>query len=495
MFTASPAREGVSSNPVVDSHGDQLLGTTLDVSVDRRLQNSPEKESEQSHVNDEHPTNNKSNVDSLEGQHTWNGSRPSIELVILEAPDADIIHLRACGDSYENMARTWWNRHFRSPHPRSQNQNFDIFSNSAHPICPCSGCASPRDSLGSSKNVIPSMSSDRRDIDIVRQRLKSLNVTNWFRRCSHWRETSEMIPLNAERLHRLSIRDVNLDIERTQIINELAMTQDLLTYVANTISRVQPHHPLRVNLIREYKRLKDQETSVIDHLQDIEHEMEDIGGVEDPQMYEFADFSHESIIPLDVSQTQDGDPEASFMQSFVDTRYGYIELSRIAEAMAELNLYNKKWNEVQRSTSDPISSQITRLVPWPTKSPFFTPEAWKSICQSLLDETNENHVWKLLSYKFFCAPFGLVTLVSKDQECSDMFAFALPEKTTPADDVASLKGLKEQLKLEKTRWHEDKLRALFGKEAAVDERAKAIWSAVMDLKAKVDVALEDLDQQ
>jgi hypothetical protein len=55
--------------------------------------------------------------------------------------------------------------------------------------------------------------------------------------------------------------------------------------------------------------------------------------------------------------------------------------------------------------------------------------------------------------------------------------------------------LKEQLKLEKTRWHEDKLRALFGNEIAVDERAKALWSAVMDLKAKVDVALEDLDQQ
>jgi hypothetical protein len=241
------------------------------------------------------------------------------------------------------------------------------------------------------------------------------------------------MPWTAERLNRLRARDVNLDIERTQIANELAMTQDLLAYVANTISRVQPHHPIRVNLIREYKRLKDQETSLIHHLQDIEHEMEDIDDAEDPQMYEFADFSHESIIQLDVSQIQDDYPKPSFMPSFVDTCNPKIEPSRVAEAMAELNLYNKKWVEVQRSTSDPTSSQTRRSVPWPTIYPLFGPESWKSISQALLDETNEEHVWKLLSYMFFCAPFGMTTIMFEDQECNDIFDFALPAENTPAD--------------------------------------------------------------
>lgn len=36
------------------------------------------------------------------------------------------------------------------------------------------------------------------------------------------------------------------------------------------------------------------------------------------------------------------------------------------------------------------------------------------------------------------------------------------------------------------RLHAGKLAATFGAEAAFDERAKAVWAAVMDLKIKVD---------
>jgi hypothetical protein len=47
--------------------------------------------------------------------------------------------------------------------------------------------------------------------------------------------------------------------------------------------------------------------------------------------------------------------------------------------------------------------------------------------------------------------------------------------------------------LEKVRWHEDKVKKLFGEEAVKDERVKAVWKVVMDLKARVGDELEELE--
>ena len=57
----------------------------------------------------------------------------------------------------------------------------------------------------------------------------------------------------------------------------------------------------------------------------------------------------------------------------------------------------------------------------------------------------------------------------------------------------NLKDLREQLKLEKVRWHEDKVKRLFGEEAVKDERVKVVWKVVMDLKARVGDELEELE--
>jgi len=56
-------------------------------------------------------------------------------------------------------------------------------------------------------------------------------------------------------------------------------------------------------------------------------------------------------------------------------------------------------------------------------------------------------------------------------------------------------GLRRQLKLEKVRWHEDRLRAVFGDAAAREDRAKAVWGVVVELKRGVDEALEGLERE
>ena len=48
------------------------------------------------------------------------------------------------------------------------------------------------------------------------------------------------------------------------------------------------------------------------------------------------------------------------------------------------------------------------------------------------------------------------------------------------------------MKLEKVRWHEDKMTVTFGPAVATQERVKAVWSAVIDLRDVVEQQLEAL---
>lgn len=49
-------------------------------------------------------------------------------------------------------------------------------------------------------------------------------------------------------------------------------------------------------------------------------------------------------------------------------------------------------------------------------------------------------------------------------------------------------GLRDQLKLEKVRWHEDKMRAVFGVDARSEdyECVQAVWEVVIDLKERAE---------
>lgn len=69
--------------------------------------------------------------------------------------------------------------------------------------------------------------------------------------------------------------------------------------------------------------------------------------------------------------------------------------------------------------------------------------------------------------------------------------FTTPPHSSNKQSNSNLKALRAQLKLEKVRWHEDKLRAQFGNEVARDERSKSVWGAVMELKKGVEDVLEN----
>ncbi len=69
--------------------------------------------------------------------------------------------------------------------------------------------------------------------------------------------------------------------------------------------------------------------------------------------------------------------------------------------------------------------------------------------------------------------------------------FACDEKR---DKIAKLKEMRRQMKLEKVRWHVDKMKAVFGPTVATNERVKAVWSVVINLRDIVEQELEALEK-
>jgi len=97
---------------------------------------------------------------------------------------------------------------------------------------------------------------------------------------------------------------------------------------------------------------------------------------------------------------------------------------------------------------------------------------------------------RFIAHRFFCHAFGIHPLWNSQ----DNSGFGLGFVTGEANDatIKNLNGLKNQLKLEKVRWHEDKMKAAFGEKTASDESAKEVWTAIMGLKAGVENELEKL---
>jgi hypothetical protein len=69
------------------------------------------------------------------------------------------------------------------------------------------------------------------------------------------------------------------------------------------------------------------------------------------------------------------------------------------------------------------------------------------------------------------------------------------EKAERDERRKKLEELRAQLKREKVHWHSDRLTLYFGSEAAKTEKAKSVWSVVVELKKGVDSAIEKMDQE
>lgn len=155
-----------------------------------------------------------------------------------------------------------------------------------------------------------------------------------------------------------------------------------------------------------------------------------------------------------------------------------------AEASKQIELYNTRWTAIQQRTA----TSPTPSIPWPSQAPSFSREGLlKADMQTRLPP---EHRPKYTVHRFFCHAFGLHPLWDFQDDCS--FGIGCTAREAKSTSIEKMNGLKSQLKLEKVRWHEDKMKAVFGPGVASDECVKEVWSVVISLKGEVERELEKL---
>jgi hypothetical protein len=164
---------------------------------------------------------------------------------------------------------------------------------------------------------------------------------------------------------------------------------------------------------------------------------------------------------------------------FTNTKFDFTEASK------QLELYNSRWTSIhQRTATSPPPS-----IPWPSKAPSFSREDLFKGDISIGPLPSE-HLPRITAHRFFCHAFGFHPLWNSQDDSGFELGFVTGEAKDTT--IKKLNGLKNQLKLEKVKWHEDKMKAAFGEEAAVDECVKEIWSVVIGMKGKVEKELARL---
>jgi len=168
-----------------------------------------------------------------------------------------------------------------------------------------------------------------------------------------------------------------------------------------------------------------------------------------------------------------------------------LEGKKSSRAKSQLDCYNKRWEEIQAQSaevSSALSPSASPAIPWPRASTIHRSQFQAG--PNAGNATLETLSWKWSTHAFFVEAFGLRPIVETDENNETMFSFASDLERWRS--VEGLKGLRRQMKLEKVRWHEDKMKAIFGPAAATQERVKAVWSAVINLRDQIEQELEAL---
>lgn len=168
-----------------------------------------------------------------------------------------------------------------------------------------------------------------------------------------------------------------------------------------------------------------------------------------------------------------------------------LEGKKSSRAKSQLDSYNKRREEIQAQSaevSSALSPSASPAIPWPRASTLHRSQYQAG--PNAGNATMETLPWKWSTHAFFVEAFGLRPIVETDENNETMFSFASDLERWKS--VEGLKGLRRQMKLEKVRWHEDKMEAIFGPAAATQERVKAVWSAVINLRDQIEQELEAL---
>jgi len=181
---------------------------------------------------------------------------------------------------------------------------------------------------------------------------------------------------------------------------------------------------------------------------------------------------HSSSIPCPYSQSTSRAPPQDFGLLFI-------------EASRQLVLYNKEWTLVQQRPT--LSGAPAPSIPWPSTAPSFSRQ---DLYERSPEVKSSDDLPKFTAHNFFCHAFGLLPIWNFQDDSGHGICFGMGE--TKDTKVEKLNGLRNQLKLEKVRWHADKMKAAFGEKVANDECVKEVWGVVISLKNKVEQELESL---
>jgi len=195
-------------------------------------------------------------------------------------------------------------------------------------------------------------------------------------------------------------------------------------------------------------------------------------------------------VDSEVSDEEEEEAQEDVAHRFIDDRPITPN-----EAKDRLNLYNQSWATIQALKSQTTKPAQKPQIPWPSISSRSKPLRYlrKAIIND--EELPAIKAVKWNTYRFFCYSFGLVPIYCYNEDASrNDFDFEIgkllgKDEKGMGSGKERLKGLREQLKMEKVRWHEDRVRGVFGEEWARDECVKAVWASVQELKARVETEL------
>ncbi|PVH77841.1 hypothetical protein DL98DRAFT_590916 [Cadophora sp. DSE1049] len=295
----------------------------------------------------------------------------------------------------------------------------------------------------------------------------------------------------------------DLDAEHARLIRELSVLKELQGPLVRFLEATRMQYwdaqsDFSIMAMEEYNRLKTYRRLLLERLGEVQCEMGNFAGMD-----EGLDMDHLSLAEDDehFRPFKSGEPQCHWHQRFHFDQHDSPadfqgnedtedEKAVRREARLQLEEYNERWESIlTRAPNAPSSSTaLARAIsiPYPV-----LPSTASSPSPSTPSTTQ---AWT--THTFFCHAFNLAPYLEPPQPNSPLSPprLAFYASGSRESQLRVLMGLRRQLKIEKVRWHEDRLRAVFGDAAAKEERAKGVWGVVVDLKRGVDEALEGLER-
>ena len=299
----------------------------------------------------------------------------------------------------------------------------------------------------------------------------------------------------------------DLDIEQAQLIRELSVLQELQGPLLRFREAIRlgywdSQFDLCIMAVEEHDRLAAYRWRLLERLEAVRYEMRSLDGWD-----EGLDMDHLSLEEEDehFQSLESGAPHCHWHQRFhaeqcassSDFRRDQEieEEARVRmEAKAQLEEYNKCWEMILSQPANAASSSTALARPLSIPYPVLSDTSPAS-SPSPLSLTSSTQAWQ--THTFFCHAFNLTPYLEAPPADSPLSPPkpAFYASGSPESQIGDLMGLRKQLKMEKVRWYEDRLRAVFGDAAAREDRAKAVWGVVVELKTGVDEALDELERE